>query len=388
MEMELTKIREEDALSYIPRVSKDIKDLGLQESLQIHTNTSFIEVSSENRSVNFIEDTQAVPAPVSLNNIKNPGLDEPSRIIQKSPFIEANCETVSISHLRDECITPVFSKCNSVTISHYDFIQVATDSVFDFYKGETILTPEIRVSHKILGRVQEALKKPKSELLQHEETIFWERAAFAIEIPSITMEVGGNKLSLVVGGVRSFQNQNLYSKKTVERFKIFSGFVNSVCTNTCVSTNGLLLDVKVVSLEELKSQIFQLLNSYDMNTHVNQMRSLENQYLTQNQFCQLVGRSRLYQYLPKELKRTIPELLFNDSQINAIAKSYLEDENFRSNNNGDLNLWKMYNLFTGANKSSYIDSFLERSENAFQLSTGIAKLLSEGNSSPYSWFLS
>ena len=125
-----------------------------------------------------------------------------------------------------------------------------------------------------------------------------------------------------------------------------------------------------------------------MNTHVNQMRSLENQYLTQSQFCQLVGRSRLYQYLPKELKTTIPELLFNDSQINAVAKSYLEDENFRSNIKGDLNLWKMYNLFTGANKSSYIDTFLERSENAFQFSTGIAKLLSEGNSSPYSWFLS
>ena len=387
MEIELTKIRKEEILSEIPGAFKHIISPGLGGSSQMNIHTPFIEVDTENKSANFGENTQVMHTPVVLD-LKTPSLLESSTMIQKSPFIEANCETVSISHLRDECITPVFSKCNSVTISHYDFIQVATDSVFDFYKGETILTPEIRVSHKNLGRVQEALKKPKSELLPHEETIFWERAAFAIEIPSITMEVGGNKLSLVVGGVRSFQNQNLYSKKTVERFKIFSGFVNSVCTNTCVSTNGLLLDVKVVSLEELKSQIFQLLNSYDMNTHVNQMRSLENQYLTQNQFCQLVGRTRLYQYLPKELKTTIPELLFNDSQINAIAKSYLEDENFRSNNNGDLNLWNMYNLFTGANKSSYIDSFLERSENAFQLSTGIAKLLSEGNSSPYSWFLS
>jgi hypothetical protein len=69
MEMELTKIRKEDTLSYKPGVSKDIKDLSLQESSQIHTNTSFIEVSTENRSVNFIEDTQVSHLPVILNDI-------------------------------------------------------------------------------------------------------------------------------------------------------------------------------------------------------------------------------------------------------------------------------------------------------------------------------
>lgn len=301
-----------------------------------------------------------------------------------TPFIESNCETVSLTHLRDDCITPVFTKCNSVTISHYDFIQATTDCVFDFYKGETILTPEIRVSHRILGRIQEALKKPKSELLPHDETIYWERAAFAIEIPSITMDVGGNTLSLVVGGVRTFQNQNLYTKKTVERFKLFSGFVNKVCTNTCVNTDGVLLDVRVVNLEELKSHIYQLLHSYDMNTHVRQMKELEQLYLTQNQFCQLIGKSRLYQHLPKELKATVPELLYNDGQINAVAKSYIEDENFKCNENGEISLWKLFNLYTGANKSSYIDSFLERSENAFSLATGIAKAINGDDS--YRWY--
>ncbi len=129
----------------------------------------------------------------------SPGLNELNRNKAKSSFIEANCESVSISHLRDECITPVFTKCNSVTISHYDFIQAASECVSDFYKGETILSPEIRVSHKILGRIQDALNKPRTELLPHEQTVFWERAAFCIEIPTITMSIGGNTLSLVVG---------------------------------------------------------------------------------------------------------------------------------------------------------------------------------------------
>jgi hypothetical protein len=319
------------------------------------------------------------------NTIINPrSLPE---IIVKSPFIESNCESVYMDHLKTECITPVFARCNSVTISHYDFILALQECVANFYNGETIMNPEIRVSHKILGRIQEALKKPKAELLPHDETIYWERIAIAIEIPSITIVVGGNTLSLVVGAVRSFHNQNLYSKKTAERFKLFSGFVNHVCTNTAVSTDGVLLNVKVFSLEELKVQIYNLLNSYNMNSHVAQMRNLGNYSLTQSQFCQLIGRSRIYQHLPKETKATIPELLFNDGQINAISKAYLEDINFRSDSNGEINLWKMYNLLTGANKSSsYINDFLEKGINATNFINGISKAQADRNS-PYSWFL-
>ncbi|GAB4000891.1 hypothetical protein GCM10028807_55300 [Spirosoma daeguense] len=33
---------------------------------------------------------------------------------------------------------------------------------------------------------------------------------------------------------------------------------------------------------------------------------------------------------------------------------------------GSINLWKLHNLFTGVNKSSYIDTFLDRSLNALQ----------------------
>jgi hypothetical protein len=118
MEMELTKIENKETLSQLPKVFKDIKDSGLQESSQIHTNTSFIEVNTENRSVNFREDTQASHLPVSLNNIKDLGLDETSNSIQKSPFIEANTEEVSLFHLKEKCVIPVFTKDNEI-ISYY-----------------------------------------------------------------------------------------------------------------------------------------------------------------------------------------------------------------------------------------------------------------------------
>ncbi|MEF9477781.1 DUF3871 family protein [Chryseobacterium sp. 1B4] len=37
----------------------------------------------------------------------------------------------------------------------------------------------------------------------------------------------------------------------------------------------------------------------------------------------------------------------------------------------------MYNLFTQANKSSYIDTFLDRNLNAFEFTKGIQKTLSD-----------
>lgn len=72
----------------------------------------------------------------------------------------------------------------------------------------------------------------------------------------------------------------------------------------------------------------------------------------------------MYQHLPPALKQEIPQLLFGDNQISTICKDFYKDRSFCRNDSGDINLWKLFNLFTGANKSSYIDGFLDRSVNA------------------------
>lgn len=102
-----------------------------------------------------------------------------------------------------------------------------------------------------------------------------------------------------------------------------------------------------------------------------------------------MGKTRLYQHLPKKEKENlwIPELIFNDSKFSTIAKDYYNDESFsREQNTGDISLWSVYNLFTQANKSSYIDTFLERNLNAFEFNKSIGKAIN-GNSK-YHWFLS
>ena len=94
---------------------------------------------------------------------------------------------------------------------------------------------------------------------------------------------------------------------------------------------------------------------------------------------------RLYQYLPMRLQRNIPRLLITDTMINSVAKSYITDENFSSYGT-DINMWKFYNLLTGANKSSYIDTFLDRSLNASEIAMGISGALNNTDER-YRWFI-
>ena len=116
------------------------------------------------------------------------------------------------------------------------------------------------------------------------------------------------------------------------------------------------------------------------------MYQLKQLSINEHQFAQVLGKCRLHQYLPKEQKRLIPMLQFNDTQVNHVAKDYFVDESFARNEQGYIDLWKMYNLFTGANKNSYIDLFLQRGVNAFELASGIGQALTD-KSSPYGWFI-
>ena len=94
---------------------------------------------------------------------------------------------------------------------------------------------------------------------------------------------------------------------------------------------------------------------------------------------------RLYQSLPQGYQKDIPKMLITDSQINTVAKAYINDKNFGSLGN-DISMWKLYNLLTGACKThSYIDSFLDRAVNATEIATGINAALH--GDTKYKWFI-
>ena len=308
------------------------------------------------------------------------------RIKSKLPFIEANTREVNVEHLKNDCVVPVFSKDNEITISHPSFIETAWDAAHQVFQNEDIEEPSIRVSHVIKGRIPEAIHKPVKDLQDEDKTIYYERMMFCFDIPSIHEDIEGNRLNLTIGGVRAYNHENLYSKKGMEKFKVFIGFKNMVCCNMCVSTDGYKSELKVMGTADLFSSMIRLFQEYNVAKHLYYMSAYKNSYMTEQQFAQFLGKSRLYQFLPVEQKKKLPQMLMTDTQIGLVAKSYYNDENFaHPENSREISMWNIYNLLTGANKSSYIDNFLDRSLNATQLAEGLYKALNEENQ--YSWFI-
>jgi Domain of unknown function, B. Theta Gene description (DUF3871) len=325
---------------------------------------------------------------MELINVQSTIVPDEAKVVETSDkrFILANTQPISYGELKHKCIIPVFSKDNESTVSHSEFIDVVGQAAEKFFSAENILHPAIRISHPIKGRIPEAMGKPADTLLEEEKTIYYERMAFVYEVPGITSNVNGNKLSLTIGGVRAYNSENLYGKKTEEHFKVFIGFKNHVCINLCVSTDGFLDDLRVMSVQELFNRVFQLLTRFDAEKQINHLSTLSEYALNEHQFAQLVGKSRLYQYLPPKTKKALNTIVpISDSQISTVGRDYYENKSFCRSESGEIDLWKVYNLFTGATKSSYIDTFLDRNVGSLLFINGLADHIREKKQS---WFLS
>ena len=311
-----------------------------------------------------------------------PLLDAPSR---RLPFVEANTKEVRLDHLKEDCIIPVFSKDNEVTISHQSFIDTVLDAAKTTFPSEDFTDPVIRVSHIVKGRIPEALHKPVSQLLDSDKTIYYERMMFCFELPSIHQDIDGCRLNLTIGGVRAYNEQNLYARKSPEKFKIFIGFKNMVCCNLCVSTDGYKAAIRVMDTIALFKAAVELFRCYDMQQHLRLLDAYRECSMTESQFAHFLGKCRMYQYLPTGMKKNLPEFLMTDTQAGIITRSYYEDPAFKADTDGDISLWKVFNLLTGANKSSYIDNFLDRAVNAGQVTSGLCLALF--GDPKYAWFI-
>ena len=302
------------------------------------------------------------------------------------PFIEANTVESTLEEINKRHIIPVFTKDNEPLISQTEFVEVMDEVVQEVFRAEKIARPAIRLSHPMKGRVPEARNKPASELNEWEKTLYYERMAFIQEITSITDTIDGQQLSLTVGGVKGYNLDNLQNRKGAdEHFKVFIGFKVSVCTNLCVWTDGYAGELKAKNLEQLRTAIYMLVKSFDAITQLKQLEALQQYSLTEQQFANLIGRCKMYQHLPTALKQDIPELQFGDSHINAVCRDYYRDNSFCRNEADDISLWKLYNLFTSANRNSYIDAFLDRAVNAASFAHQLAGAMDQQRTS---WFLS
>ena len=299
-------------------------------------------------------------------------------------FMAANTDVISLEEITNTHVIPVFSKDNESTISHQELIETVNYVANQIFSGEQILAPAIRVSHPIKGRIPSAVGKPAKELQEHEKTLYYERMAFAIEIPSISSKVAENGLNLTIGGVRAYNLTNLHSRKSEEHFKLFIGFQNKVCTNLCISTDGFSSNVKVRTVAELAKAAYDLFGEFNVCREFEKFNFLPDTTITESQFAQIVGRARLYQNMPYNDRKELPQFPLSDSQVNLVVKDYYSDKAFCKDDSGNINLWKLYNLFTSANKMSYIDTFLDRGVGCQQFVGGLQEALI---GSEYHWFV-
>ncbi len=325
--------------------------------------------------------------------VKNENIKAISPIVEFAPtqetsdihFMAANTIQVDLKELTQRHTIPVFAKDNESTISHQELIETVAYVADQIFGGEVILKPAVRVSHPIKGRIPSAVGKPAKELLEHEKTLYFERMAFAIEIPSINDKVAQNSLNLTVGGVRAYNLTNLHTRKTEEHFKLFIGFQNKVCTNLCISTDGFKSDVKVRTIAELAKSAYNLFGEFNVYREIEKYNNLPDTIITESQFAQIVGRARMFQNMPYKDRKELPQFPLSDSQVNLVVKDYYSDESFCRDNSGNIDLWKLFNLFTGANKMSYIDSFLDRNVGCQQFVNGLNEAIGLNK---YHWFVS
>lgn len=165
-------------------------------------------------------------------------------------FIESNTSGITLEELERNCIVPSFGD-NQLTISHQKFIHQVEDAAKVYFTGENFGNTEIRVSHKILGRVPGALTKRKEELRPEDETIYYQRMAFCFHIRSMSRMMNGEEVHLCIGGVRSLKTYTPENHPRNSRSLSGGGFV---CVQIwIVTSSGFRLFCPIILMIDLTS---------------------------------------------------------------------------------------------------------------------------------------
>ena len=246
-------------------------------------------------------------------------MDEP--IKPANHFIEANTQEVTLNHLKNDCITPVFSKDNELTINHAQFVETIQDAKHS-------LSSVVKRWNKPQSEQATLLKAESLKQSINQPINFWnlirlstmKDVLLALMFQPFMKQEGGNKLNLSIVGVRAYNQMNLYSKKVPELFRLAVGFKNIVCANLCIFTDGYKDDLRVSNTTELYRAALELFSNYNPAKHLYLMQQLGNTSMSEHQFCQIIGRMRLYQCLPTGYQKALPRMLLTDTQINKCSQ--------------------------------------------------------------------
>lgn len=305
---------------------------------------------------------------------------------QHPNFIESNTQAMSLAEIADKCIVPTFSD-NSLTISHQDFcgaVYKAAENVFG------ALTPiECRVSHPINGRIPTALNKKTQDLTDNEKTVYYQRLAWIAKVSNLTRNINGQEIHLTIGGVRAYSEDKLYNRPSALKFKIFVGWQVRVCSNLMLQTNGFSGSIDCMTSFDIHQKALELFSRFEpeKDNNLDVLAELHDTRLTEEQFCHIIGRMRLYQALPLVQQKTLPQFTLGDQVVNEATRQYVVNQNFgRKTGDDGISTFDLMQLLNEAVKSSYIDKWLERNASCTTFATGIRKALRHEDSE-FDWFL-
>lgn len=320
------------------------------------------------------------------------GLDNTAMVVvepeqeTRSPFILGNTREIGLTELGD-MLTPVFSRDNVETISHTEAISTVMDAVSTFFDGEEIKSPVVRVSHEMKLRNRFGMGKMVENLTPEDSDSYWQRAMAMIEIPSISHDINGSRCNLQVCIVRNYADCNLLGNSSQKQtFKLAVGFLNTVCTNGMVCTDGVNLSIKVTNTADFYKYCIELFRQYNYKQHLDDMRRLSDTVVTVSTLAQFLGRARMAAALPTSMRNELglPEFTLPEAQLNNMIRDYYTDENFGGFGR-EITAWQFYMLLTNY-KNNYIDVTLERSCNAYQCARGVASAINNEDDA-WSWFI-
>lgn len=304
-------------------------------------------------------------------------------------FIESNTHGISFEELIEQHVTPTFAD-GSLTLSSGDIIKATMKAAEEVF-GE--LTPvEIRVSHRIQGRTPEAMNKPTSELTDDDTTTFYQRMAFVARVKSITREINGVEAHLVVAGCRAYNEDKLFSRPSPSKVKLAVGWMVRVCSNSCITSDGASGSIECMTAADVYEHALSLFNSFNPKKEdaLEMLENLGNTFISEKEFCQIIGRLRLYQALPISEQNKLPKFILGDQAVNKIVYGFVSNKNFGKQPEEErISLWQFLQLANESVKQgSYINDFFEKILNCTSFTFGLQRAILGLDQDGYDWFLS
>ena len=265
-------------------------------------------------------------------------------------FIEGNTSAITLDDLKTKCIIPSFGITNELTLSHQEIAQSMYKAAAEKFGRGNLTEMDFRVSHPISGRTPNAIHKRKEDLLDHEKTLFYQRIAACMTVKSMSRTICGENTDLTIGFVRSYHTTNLYGSKVPEKITIYCGTSVRVCSNLCLTVNGLKDNIECLTAADVYQNASELLDSYQANSEQD-IESLEG-----------LGRTRI-----------------NTSQFSMLIGLKKGEDS--------INCFELLQCFNEACKQSYIHNWLPKNQNCTDLCLNVQRVLEGDNENPYSWFL-